>query len=383
MMNVEQHRESGRESAGPSGAGRSITIFLQNLRGGGAERVMVTLANELAAQGERPKLLLFSADGVYFDELNPDVPFRSLGIRGRLLRPLGVFGYWLHIRRRRPDIVIVSGHSAFLVAFLVRLFQPHRVLAVIHNTVSRERRLSSLIPRYLYRYADCIAAVSRGVADDFCRFTGLAEERVRVIYNAVDLERVDRAMEQPPEHPWMTDASVPVIVAVGRLMQQKRFDLLLRAFDRVRAKRRVRLVLLGEGQHHHDLRRLAEKLGIARDVHFAGFVKNPYSYLRHATMFALSSDYEGFAVVVIEALACRCPVVSTDCPSGPNEILEDGRWGRLVPTGDHAALADAIIATLDAPPDRDALRIRAEAFSAQEYALHFRDLLDRGCTAGG
>jgi glycosyltransferase involved in cell wall biosynthesis len=381
-MNVRQQGESAREAADPPGTGRPITLFLQNLRGGGAERVMVTLANELTAQGERPELLLFSDDGVYFDELDPNIEFRSLRIRGRILRPLGVFRYGRHIRRRRPAMVIVSGHSAFLVAFLVRLFQPHRVLVVVHNTVSRERRLSSLIPKYIYRYADCIAAVSQGVAEDVCRFARLPVERVRVIYNAVDLERVDRAMKDPPRHPWLTDGGVPVIVAVGRLLPQKRFDVLLRAFARVRAKRRARLIILGDGQQRARLRDQAAKLGIARDVHFAGFVKNPYSYLRHAAMFALSSDYEGFAVVVIEALACGCPVVSTNCPSGPREILEDGRWGRLVPTGDHAALADAMIATLDAPPDREALRARAEAFSAREYALQFRDMVDRECADG-
>lgn len=362
-----------RAHAPPAGP---VTIFLPTLRGGGTERVMVTLANQLARRSVELELLLLSGEGVFFDELDPDVAVHLLDVRPSYSSVLGIRGYWRYLRRSKPRLVVISGHSAFLVGFLVSLWVPHKIIVVVHNTVSRERRLSSLIAKFLYRFAHRIVAVSHGVAKDLSAYSCIELERIQVIYNAVDLTRIDRALQAPPAHPWLEDPAVPVVVSVGRLIPQKRVDLLLRAIARVRAKRPVRLIQLGDGPLRHELEALAQELGIAEDVCFAGFVKNPYAYLRDASVFALASDFEGFAVVVIEALACGCPVVSTSCPSGPDEILEGGRWGTLVPTGDVEALASALDQTLTAPPPRRHARGRAEDFSAEGYARRYLELID-------
>jgi len=164
---------------------------------------------------------------------------------------------------------------------------------------------------------------------------------------------------------------------VGRLAVQKDFPTLLRAFARLRAARPARLMILGEGDRRSELEQLASALGISADVRLPGFVENPLAYMRRAAVFVLSSIYEGFGNVLVEALACGCPIVSTDCPGGPAEILEHGRFGRLVPVGDVAALGDALLATLAAPRESEALVARARDFSAAVIADRYLGVLSR------
>jgi glycosyltransferase involved in cell wall biosynthesis len=168
------------------------------------------------------------------------------------------------------------------------------------------------------------------------------------------------------QHVWFNNKEIPVIIAVGKLKPQKDFETLIKAFAKVRTKFKARLIILGEGPMLSDLNLLVEKLNITDDVIFEGFVQNPFKYMRNADLFVLSSKYEGLPGVLVQALACGCPVVSTDCPSGPREILENGRYGPLVPVADENALATAIIAQLQTRHDRDYLQTRGRSFSEEE-----------------
>jgi glycosyltransferase involved in cell wall biosynthesis len=204
-----------------------------------------------------------------------------------------------------------------------------------------------LVRRY-YPWADEIVAVSQGVADDLLELTDLPPSKVRVLPNpVVTPELVQRAAE-PLDDPWFTAGAAPVVLGAGRLDQQKDFPTLIRAFAAVRSRRPARLVILGEGPERGQLESLVEELGITADVRLPGFVSNPFSYMARAAVFVLSSAWEGMPGVLIQAMACGAPVVATDCESGPREALAGGKYGRLVPVGDHLALADAIAGTLDA-----------------------------------
>jgi glycosyltransferase involved in cell wall biosynthesis len=191
--------------------------------------------------------------------------------------------------------------------------------------------------------------VSEGVAASFAAGTGLPTESVNVIYNPVLTEQYWRAIERTPEHPWFAPGELPVIMGVGRLVAQKDFPNLIWAFAEVRSRIDARLMILGEGPDRAKLEQLVTELELGEWVSLPGFVKDPVSLMARAATFALSSVREGLPTVLIEALATGVPVVSTDCESGPREILRGGELGRLVPVGDSAALAEAITAALSEP----------------------------------
>jgi glycosyltransferase involved in cell wall biosynthesis len=248
----------------------------------------------------------------------------------------------------------------------------------------RNRFLGPLM-RQVYPNADSIVAVSNGVAEDLARFAKLPRDMITTIYNPVVTPELIERSREPFDHPWFLDEDVPVILTVGRLAEQKDHPTLIRAFAKLRAQRHVRLLILGEGgsgrtvdtkrdKKRETLMTLAKELGVAEDVSIPGFTGNPLKYMANADLFVLSSRYEGLPTVVIEALACGCPVVSTDCP-GAVEILEQGRYGRVVPIGDVDSLAFAMAEALRVEPDRPSLRRRAEDFSAERAVLHYEALL--------
>jgi glycosyltransferase involved in cell wall biosynthesis len=226
--------------------------------------------------------------------------------------------------------------------------------------------------RHCYARADSVIAASRGVADDATTFLGLDPKRIHVVYNPVHVTGLTKVMAEPLQHPWFTPGAAPVLLGIGRLVDQKNFPLLVEAFAKVRQRIDARLVIIGGDEssrdqmaHRQRLQALAADLGVADDVDLPGYRPNPYPYLKAAGVFVLSSDYEGFGNVLIEALLAGCPVVSTDCPSGPSEILHDGQYGILVPVGDSDSLAGAIVEALAAEPQRDKLRQRGSEFSLE------------------
>jgi glycosyltransferase involved in cell wall biosynthesis len=212
--------------------------------------------------------------------------------------------------------------------------------------------------RFAYPLADAVTAVSRGVADDVLQFTRVKPQKIRVIYNPAFGDDLIERSREPLDHPWFAEDQPPVILAVGRLHHQKGFDVLLNAFSAVLAEKPSRLIILGEGHQRERLERQAQELGIASFVQFPGFVKNPYAYMSRAALFVLSSRWEGLPGVLIEAMACGCAVVATDCPSGPAEIIENAMQGAIVPVEDPGALATAMRQALNTPRGRGVDRAR-------------------------
>jgi glycosyltransferase involved in cell wall biosynthesis len=252
-----------------------------------------------------------------------------------------------------------------------------------HITTSANRGKSKWmrsVPRIMKRFfprADLIVAPSRGVVEDVREITAIAAEKFQVVHNPVFRPEIVELADADPGHPWLTGAAIPVVIAAGKLKPQKDFETLLRAFARVRARRHARLMILGRGPDKQALLDLAQELGVSDDFQLPGHVRNPYAYFRRASVFVLSSAWEGLPNVLIEAMACGCPVVSTDCPSGPDEILDGGRIGRLVPVGNAVQMAEAIDATLDSPPAAGEMVRRARVFSFEEAIAGYEAILRR------
>lgn len=342
---------------------------------------MLTLANAFASQGHDVDLVLAGATGDYLSEIAPDV--RLVDLRSnRVIKSFPALVRYL--RRERPRVVLSAISHANMVAVWAGALagQSTRVVVAQHNNLlqsmklytSARQRIMTWLMRPSYVRADAVIAVSEGVADDLARGIRFPLERISVIYNPVDLDRVERLARESVDHRWFSPDEPPVIVTAGRLAPAKDLMTLLRAFSILRKKRVARLVVLGEGALRAELEHLVRELGIEADVSMPGFVSNPYAYMARARVFALSSRTEGLPTVLIEALACGCSVVSTDCPSGPAEILEDGKWGRLVPVGDTETLADAMAAAIDETGDRDTTT-RASEFGLDMIIDDYIDVL--------
>ena len=373
-------------STSPSASATKVAIFIPSLGGGGAERMFVRKATRLAACGYKVSLVLMSgADMHYLDELSSSVQIVVLD-RPRLWTSAPALRRYLV--REKPDVLIASMPLANAIAVLVARTVSPRPLVILteHNAVSLvfsdndTPRYWPLVPivRYSYQLADAVVCVSRGIARRMRDVPGLKSQNVWVIYNpAWYPDMLARAAELPAIDLGEETDDVPIIVAAGRLVAQKDFATLLRAFALVRERRSARLVIVGEGMLRSDLEQLASDLDIRRDVSLPGFVENPWSVFARATVFVLSSAHEGFGNVLVEAMACGTPVVSTDCPSGPSEILEGGRFGPLVPVGDPAALANAIEAMIDNPTPRERLLQRAREFSVEASVEGYIQVLDK------
>jgi glycosyltransferase involved in cell wall biosynthesis len=228
---------------------------------------------------------------------------------------------------------------------------------------------------FFYRQADAVTAVSEGVARDLAKSTGVPVTDIEVIHNPVITPEIRQLAQAPVAHPWFAPGHAPVVLGMGRLKPQKNFALLISSFARVRRQRDARLVILGRGPERAALEIQIEREGLKEDVEMPGFVVNPYPYLARAAAFVLSSNVEGLPGALIEAMGLGCPVVSTDCESGPREILLEGRLGELVPIEDQEAMTAAILRTLESPPNASALVARADEFSPEVVVPRYRRLL--------
>ncbi len=382
---------------------RHAALFMAGFSSGGVPRVVLNLAEGLREVVERVDLVTVRGHGPLADAVPRGVRHTVLRVPGdrpprlrgkrEVLWSAGRFGRYL--RRERPDVVLSAGNYVNCSAVAGRRLARRRVPIVVshHAQLAIEAAHKPFVRwgvRHLYPRADRVVAVSRGVADDLQHSGGLDAARVTTIYNPVVRSDFAPRMRAPVDHPWLVEKRWPVILGMGRLHPQKDFPTLLRAFARVREERPARLLLLGDAKASDaraGLLALARRLGISGDVSMPGFVADPLPYFARCDLFALSSAWEGFGNVLVEAMACGCPVVSTDCPSGPAEILGEGRYGPLVPVGDDVALATAMVERLADDPERDALARRAEEFSVARAARHYLDLFEsvvtRGAAAGG
>jgi glycosyltransferase involved in cell wall biosynthesis len=348
---------------------RHIALFLPALHSGGAERVMLNLAAELVARGHRVDLVLATAEGPYLDAIPAGVRLVDLGCRRTITAIVPLVGY---LRRERPQALYAAIDHANVVALLANRLagDPSRIVVSVHSPLSigtgKNRLRGHLVTglaRRLYRRAGLIVTVSEGIRSDVVETLGLPPDKVRVIHNAV--LTVDPASRgRAPLDPDLADLEHrPFIVSAGRLATSKDFPTLLRAFAMLDRGDDLSLVILGEGPERPALEALAEELDIADRVRFAGFRSNPFALFARARLFVLASTREGLPTVLIEAMATGCPIVSTDCPHGPREILADGRYGRLVPMRDPEAFATAIREAVASPTPPALLAERTRDFT--------------------
>jgi glycosyltransferase involved in cell wall biosynthesis len=361
---------------------KHIALFLPSLRGGGAEKVMVNLALGFVEQGLKVDLVLAKAEGPYLSRVPEEVRVVDLGARRVLYSLPGLVRY---LRRERPQAMLSALNYANIVAIWAKLLarvQTHLVVSErntlscsTQNASSVRVKLLPLLIKIFYPYADAVVAVSHGVAEDLITMTGLPMEKVKVIYNPVITPELFAKAEEPLDHPWFRPGEPPVVLGVGRLTKQKDFPTLIRAFALVRKERPARLMILGEGEERPKLETLARELGIEEDFVLPGFVENPYKYMKRASAFVLSSRWEGLPTVLIEALALGVPVISTNCPSGPAEILEHGKWGCLVPVGEPHLLARAILEILQNDVRIPSHKTAWERFSKENAVIAYLQVL--------
>lgn len=346
---------------------------------GGAQRVAQNLCTELSSRGHSVDLVLVEAKGEILEELPDDISVIDLGAR-RVLNSIPALARYL--RRQSPDVVYSMMTEVNLVALLSHSLSRSEAAIVIseHNVLRtsinkpKERLLISLAS-LLYPRADHIIVVSDGVKENILSTLSVKESILSRIYNPFDINRIQHLARKPLSHPWLSASSSKVVISAGRHVPQKGFDTLLTAIADIDDED-VKLILLGTGPETEHLKHLSCALGIGDRVDFEGFVDNPYSYISKSDVFVLSSDHEGFGNVIVESLACGCPVVSTDCPSGPSEILQGGKYGSLVPVGDAHRMSDEIRSTLANPPCKGMLQSRAKDFSVDSVVDQYEKIFE-------
>ncbi len=385
---------------------KHIALLCYTFYGAGAPRMMVLFAGAFAARGYRVDLLVCRPHGHLANrvpesarlvglEAGRRLPMQLRASARDILRDPGLLWSLVsyhharylpavvrYLREARPDALLgAATYSNSLAVFARRLSGVDtRLVLAQQNDLSAQiarplKRWKLHLVRAVYPDAEAVVAPSDGVAEDLARTAGIRRDRITTIFNPVDLAEVAAGAREPADHPWLGGDGPPVILGVGRLKPRKDFATLIRALRRVRERREARLIILGEGVERPRLEQLAAELGVADAVDLPGFTANPYAYYANATVFALCSRWEGMAMVLPEALACGCPVVSSDCRSGPDEVLEHGKHGALVPVGDDAAFAEAILATLEKPPPRAELQRRAADFGLDRIAERYLKLL--------
>lgn len=366
-----------------------IALFVPALVFGGITTMMLLLAEGLAQRGLAVDLLVLNRSGERTGDVPAGVRLVDLGVH-KLVTVLPALTRYLE--REHPALLIAASWYAVLPALISKRFLRRGVRTWIrqanvfsmHMAHARFRhRIVLKMIKHLLPAADRIIAPSAGVAQDLRRrILGVAGS-LSVVPNPVVHHRIATMAAMPVAHPWLGDPDIPVILSAGRLVRAKGFDALIRAFVRLRESVRARLVILGTGPEMDALKTLARTMGVAHAVDLPGFSPNPYAWMSKARVFVVSSIYEGLSMVLIEAMACGTPVVSTDCPHGPSEVLDGGTYGPLVPVGDAGALARAIGDTIENPIEPALLVSRARAFSVDRAVDRYLELLTEDMRCAG
>ena len=357
-----------------------IAFFLPHLEDGGSQVVPVRLANAMAARGDVDvDCVLVRKAGVHLDSLSSRVRIVDLNARHAFTCVPKVARY---LKSARPDSMLCWQGSENIAAALARRISsaPTQIVAGERTFLSARTdvpawrlRLAIWGRRLVYPLVDKVIAVSRTVGEDLCRLTATPASKVVTIYNPYDFAEIERRSAEPVSHRFF-GRGAPVLVSVGRLHSQKNYETLLRAFAEFTSKRDAFLIILGEGEMRPQLEALRSSLGLEERVDMPGFVRNPMAYMGRADLFVLSSRYEGFANVIIEAMLCGCPVVSTDFP-GVREALGDSEFGLISPVGDPHALAANIAAMVDSPTPQEKLRARCAPLGVDSIVDRYLSIL--------
>lgn len=362
----------------------NLLVVSTTLNTGGAQRFVSTLLGHLDRNRIQPSLCLLR-DDVGF-RIPDDVAVTVLNYRKPWHLPDTIRRLREHIELTQPDVILSNITATNLVTGLALRHSPHRPrwIARIGNSPARhDGPVRTLIARRTYPAADRLVVNSTGLIAELAGRYSLDRNRIDVLGNPTDFSAIDTLAAEPPAYVW--ERPEPLLIAVGRLFAQKRYDVLLRALGEVVAQYPAHLWICGDGPEQRRLQRLADRLGLANHVTFHGFVKNPYALMRQATLFVMTSDHEGLPNALIEAQGLGLPAVSTRCPHGPDEIIEHGKTGLLTPVANPTALADAILQLLQDSPRHAGMRLAAAAtvracFDASEITSQWSDLIE--ATAG-
>jgi glycosyltransferase involved in cell wall biosynthesis len=376
---------------------RKVLFFCYDLKDGGSPQVLSGILNHLNRNEFDPVLVTYSDARVF--PIHEGTTEHILHVQGGggLFQKLkanltAVFRLRRVLRMEKPEVAVGMGGMTNWGLILAAGLARTRMAVIIgeHGTGAleyRKDRVTSyvilLLNRFLYPFADRIVAVSDGVREYLARDRKVPEEKIVTIHNPVDIGRIQKLSQEQPDDPWLSDKDKPVVLWVGRIAAVKGLEYLIGAFERVLTEIDARLVIVGEGSEESAIRDLVRRKGLQENVRFAGFKSNPYCYMSRSSVFAFPSLSEGFGMVLVEAMACGLPVVSTDCVAGPNEILQNGKCGILVPVGDEGALAQAIVTVLTNAALRDrlaseALR-RAGDFEPAKVVASYEQLFHEVC----
>ncbi|MBC2732961.1 MAG: glycosyltransferase [Desulfobacteraceae bacterium] len=329
-------------------------LFIPTMDGGGAERVMMLLAKEFSYRGHEVDLIVARAVGPYLKQMPPNVRLVDL----KSTKPLTAIPALIrYLRKERPSSVLSSLFNANIALLIAKKISGIPVRCVVReaNTISYDLRVSRSISapitagviRRCYAWADVVVSLSYGAADDLTATTRFPRNKIKVIYNPIDIKMIHKKANEESTHPWLIDRDIPTILGIGRFCEQKDFSTLIRAFSIVVKYKNAKLIILGDGELRSQLEALVHALNLSDKVELPGFIDNPYQYLSRSSVFVLSSRWEGLGNVLIEALACDVPIIATNCPCGPGEVLQNGKYGRLVPVGDTQALSSEILRVID------------------------------------
>ena len=368
-----------------------VALLLPTYKIGGAEKVFVELANNLCDHYDKVDMVTLSNEGpLKYDlkKLVGQVVLESQSYKVFLKK------FIKYMNKECPDIIFTSVYATGLIAIAARFFSRHKPKIIVgcHNNFTyKVKRPDNIKDKYLlyplsyalFRFADKILCVSHGVADDIRKKLKINKSLISVIYNPVVSVSIDQQAKKELLHPWFSsERNFTTILAVGRLVPQKGFDSLLQGIAIARNSVDIRLVIVGDGPEMNNLKEIARDLKIDSIVDFAGYEGNPYRYMYRADIFAMSSRWEGLGNTLIEALACGCFTISTDCMYGPREILDDGKYGMLVPVDDPAAMANALINIVSDPSkktDKKELINRSNEFSVSASMGKYINLIDSTC----
>lgn len=365
-----------------------IAFFLADLRAGGAEKVMLSLAEEVSRRGYVVDLVVSSQKGELSNHLPKGVCLFDLGSSPASRSNLHFAWQTLlrlsrYLRSRRPDCLLSTLTGANLIAIVALSIAGKKSTSLVLREASSHYNIGSFMRRWLvqhlYPYADACIAVSQGVSEDLIDTFELPPEKVHTIHNPVDASSISALAMAPATHPWASHSPTPYVIAAGRLRPEKGFDYLIREFHSIRNHTDSNLLILGEGPERRNLEELVTEFALASRVNLPGYLENPFPLIAKARLFVLSSQWEGFPNVLLQALALGVPVVATDCHSGPAEILNNGEFGKLVPCGKQGGLAKAMLDALDKPAETSLLQSRAADYSLTIITDRYLELIREVC----
>lgn len=362
-----------------------IALFIPSLRGGGAERVWVTLANEFAKRSYDVDLLLAEKAGPYLELVSDKVNIVDFQ-KGRVLTSL--FPLVRYLKKNKPVALLSAMNHANLVAIWASLIARTKTKVVVsvrysmRNYGSSASQIKKMFEKLLvvvfFRFAHAITTVSKGVKTKTTEIIPKQQDKIFTIYNPILEPGLQKQMLQKATHPWLNEPGKPnkppVVLAAGRLAKVKGYDMLIQAFAKVKSTADGKLIILGEGNQRRELQNLINNLNLENDVDLFGFVDNPFPFMKQADLFVLSSSNEGLPGALVQAMACGTPVVATDCTYGPSEILEEGKWGILVPVGDSDKMAEAILRSLKKTEHPD-VAVRAAFFNVSNCVDRYIDII--------